>query len=667
MAVNLSPIGGVAAQFLDNSGNPLSGGKIFTYAAGTTTPQASYTSASGVTAHSNPIILDAAGRVPSGEIWLTDGSQYKFIIKTSTDVQIGSYDNIIGINSNFVNYTNSQEIQTATAGQTVFTLTTMVYQPGTNSLSVFVDGVNQYGPGALYAYQETSDTVVTFTAGLHVGAEVKFTTSAINASSYGDAQQISYTPPFTGSVATNVEAKLSQYVSVKDFGATGDGVTDDTVAMQAAHNTGRTVFYPKGTYNFTTITIPCGGIVGEGKLTILRTTDTSTADVITYTSVDPTGLLINTAGGLFLNFTLLASTYTQKSAGAGISIVPAPYSGSPNEDYLTILSGLYVRNLPIGASFVRGSFFSVRDCYFALFTIAGLYADINNATFQDNGDNEIIGNFFFTNATIGPSARGIWYRCGGARIIGNKVNGGLIGIDINPLRGTSIAIVANNSVENHTNNAIRAYIGSDFTPITVFDGFSFVQIDGNQIGGYNLTGPAISFDSYASDPKFYNCSIQNNVIYNPSNTGSRAIDIRQVDRFIVANNFVDSATVGYGSLFVASSATSGLVTRNQFLRAATSNILNSSTSTALDEIVAEYSTAYDPPSISAGATLTLVVTVTGARLGNYVLASMSIDIASITLTAHVSANDSVTVVFFNGTASPVDIGLGTLRLRVFTN
>ena len=248
MAVNLSPIGGVAAQFFDNSGNILSGGKIFTYAAGTTTPQASYTSASGVTAHANPIILDAAGRVPSGEIWLTDGLQYKFLIKTSADVQIGSYDNIIGINSNFVNYTNSQEFQTATAGQTVFTLTTMVYQPGTGSLSVFVDGVNQYGPGALYAYQETSDTVVTFTAGLHVGAQVKFTTSAINASSYGDAEQISYTPPFASSVATNVEAKLAQYVSVNDFGAVGDGVTDDTAALAAAFAASKQLYFPSGTY-----------------------------------------------------------------------------------------------------------------------------------------------------------------------------------------------------------------------------------------------------------------------------------------------------------------------------------------------------------------------------------------------------------------------------------
>ena len=278
MAVNLSPIGGVAAQFFDNSGNILSGGKIFTYAAGTTTPQASYTTASGVTAHANPIILDAAGRVPGGEIWLTDGSQYKFLIKTSTDVQIGSYDNIIGINSNFVNYTNSQEFQTATAGQTVFTLTTMAYQPGTGSLSVFVDGVNQYGPGALYAYQETSGTVVTFTAGLHVGADVKFTTSAINASSYGDAQQISYSPPFTGSLPTNVEAKLAQTVSVKDFGATGNGATDDTAAFLAAMTAASNVYVPAGTYcvdagNSSGCLITSGtgyNVYGDGERSIIK-------------------------------------------------------------------------------------------------------------------------------------------------------------------------------------------------------------------------------------------------------------------------------------------------------------------------------------------------------------------------------------------------------------
>ena len=253
MAVNLSPIWGAGAQLLDNSGNVLSGGKIYTYAAGTTTQVATYTSNSGITANSNPIVLNSAGRVPY-EIWLTDGQNYKFVLKDSNDVLIGTWDNLSGINSNFIAYTNQQEIQTATANQTVFNLTTMNYLVGTNSLSVFVDGVNQYGPGAQYAYEETDSNTVTFASGLHVGAEVKFTSTQTQNAGVVDASQVGYTPAGTDAVSTNVQAKLRQYVSVKDFGAIGDGSADDTDALKNAFAYiesvgGGSLFFPNGTYN----------------------------------------------------------------------------------------------------------------------------------------------------------------------------------------------------------------------------------------------------------------------------------------------------------------------------------------------------------------------------------------------------------------------------------
>jgi hypothetical protein len=139
MAVNLSPLGGVAAQFFNNDGVPLAGGLIYTYLAGTNTPVATYTTSAGNVAHSNPIVLDSAGRVPGGEIWLTNGVLYKFVLKDSAGTLIGTYDNISPINdSAFTRIANF----TGTGSQIGFVLP--ISLSSENLINIFINGVYQF-------------------------------------------------------------------------------------------------------------------------------------------------------------------------------------------------------------------------------------------------------------------------------------------------------------------------------------------------------------------------------------------------------------------------------------------------------------------------------------------------------------------------------------------
>jgi hypothetical protein len=137
--------------------------------------------------------LDSAGRVATGEIWVTAGQNYKFVLKTSAEVTIATWDNITGINGTGI---------------------------PTNATSV------------------------------------------------------EYDPPFTAALTSgySVANKLSQTISVKDFGAVGDGVTDDTAAIQLALNASasKELMFPAGTYLVYALKVLDGCVVNLGAATIKK-------------------------------------------------------------------------------------------------------------------------------------------------------------------------------------------------------------------------------------------------------------------------------------------------------------------------------------------------------------------------------------------------------------
>lgn len=225
MTVNLSALAGAGWQLFNNDGLILAGGKLYTYAAGSSTPASTYTDSTGLIANTNPIILDSSGRV-SSEIWLIAGSTYKFVLNDVNGNLIWSKDNISGIND------------------------------FTNILSKLANNTDVTQGDALIGFAQSNST------GLLTGAVGKTVHDKLQ-----------------DSVSVFDFMTTAQIAAVR----AGTSTEDLSAAFQNAINTSNLVRVPKGTYNINASINSKVILLGDGsQSTILKPYNESVA-IMTYT------------------------------------------------------------------------------------------------------------------------------------------------------------------------------------------------------------------------------------------------------------------------------------------------------------------------------------------------------------------------------------------------
>ena len=507
MTVHLSAFAGTGQQFFDNNGVVLSGGKIYTYQAGTTTPATTYTSSTGLVANTNPVVLDSAGRLAT-QIWLDANAAYKFVLKTSADTLIGTYDNVPGVND-------------------------FASLAGTTGASLI--GADDGQSGANFTtVQEFIDRVLDFS------------------------------------------------VNVKDFGAVGNGSTDDTAAIQAAVNASRAIYIPAGTYIVNVISLPANTLVyGDGAASILKQSPT-------YLGGSRGSLYVNSnsAGAQIENIVIrdlrmegvniVAPTFSEFSHL--ISLNGVKNALVDNVQFIGFQGdGLYIGSGIVGGDERHNTNVIVRNCYFD-----GINKQNRNGISVIDGNGVLIEGCYFTRCTrsnmpgaidIEPDAYA-FHVSKDIKIINNKFfdiggNVGAISVFLPGMTYTTAPrgyLMQGNYIENCTgvgmffsynvaggvsestiNFAVRMLnntVINSARPFQVFNAKDVVIADNSFSVSSN--GGMISFSS--GNENVLDCLIRDNLFHQCGTAGAAGLVIYKASRLTITSNiFKDCGSGGAGN------------------------------------------------------------------------------------------------------------------------
>lgn len=439
-----------------------------------------------------------------------------------------------------------------------------------------------------------------------------------------------------------------QFNNVLDFGVVGDGVTNDTVALQNAINasTGGVLYLPAGTYLCSELALVSNlTIIGAGQNnTIIKSNSTVVEGFVTGSGVDYV-----TVQDLQIDFADIASVTATSAIG-----------------------------------FFNSNYVAIRNCKVVKFNKLGIAMNsVRNFWIQENHierttpDAQGVNECILTTET-GPQTNEYgWIQNNVCINSGTLLQGGYLFIESNTITdwrygaGIGIAQTASTIYNVVSNNHIfGSYTGIDS------DGFSVKGIE-NWGSGTRVIANIIHG---ASGPGIFvggiNTHIENNAFYNNNTytpeTPSAGISLSYFDATFNANGSVvvgnrcfdtlaASGTQQYG-IIVGNSVTSVTIVGNNLVNNKTGEILALATAgvsfTGNSYIGTTTSTL---GTIANNASATVSFAISGATLGNLVEASCNLDLQGMTISGYVNTTNNVIVVVTNNTGSGKTLGSGVFR------
>ena len=223
---------------------------------------------------------------------------FPYLDTTDIDVYLNGTLQTVTTQYTFANATTVEFVTAPGAGATVLlrrsTNDTTLAATFFAGSSIRAADLNDNFDQVLYLAQETNNNVANAVAGQipdgtitsNKIADDTIVNADVNSAAGILASKLSFTQSGTGATARTVDSKLKDVVSVKDFGAVGDGVTNDIAAIQLAMAAaaGKTLYFPSGTYLINVPSLSSIGVIpanttffGDGKASFLdiRATDTN--------------------------------------------------------------------------------------------------------------------------------------------------------------------------------------------------------------------------------------------------------------------------------------------------------------------------------------------------------------------------------------------------------